>query len=201
MERDHRRQARNAHRGAHGGNNNQRAGASNPYCGTIDKIENIIPDSYVGEGIKRTEAFTVSLTEDQYEKWKEQFWETRVEGLDWVWKIIKKAVILDSKEAKELLLNKGIKPDDRHGIKMCYDEKGRSYILPPAMINEPVGFGEDQEKLHLDAKEAPSENKTLTLTLRNASKFDDDEIEISDASTVTELKQQYADIQDVDDIK
>lgn len=68
---------RNVQRGAGGGGagravnvrvNNQNP--SDPYCGTIDKIENVIPDSYVGEGIKRTHAYTIELTEDQYEKWK-----------------------------------------------------------------------------------------------------------------------------------
>lgn len=200
MEREHRRGPRHVNRQPAARNNNQ-GGNSNPYCGTIDKIENIIPDSYVGEGIKRTEAFTIDLTEDQYAHWKEQFWETRVEGLEWVWKVLKEAVELDQKEAKELLLNKGIKPDDRLGLKMSYDEKGRSYVLPPAMINEPVGFGEDKEKAMLEKVEVPDEEKDLVLTLRNASKFDDEEIEISDASTVTELKEKYAELQDVDDIK
>mmetsp|Transcript_13902 Transcript_13902/g.15564 ORF Transcript_13902/g.15564 Transcript_13902/m.15564 type:complete len:124 (+) Transcript_13902:394-765(+) len=84
---------------------------------------------------------------------------------------------------------------------MCYDEKGQSYILPPAMINEPVGYGEDMEKMALEAKDAPNEEKTLVITLRNASKFDDEEIEISDGSTVTDLKEKYAELQDVDDIR
>jgi len=199
MEGENRRPARGGHRQAPVRNNNQ-GGNSNPYCGTIDKIEMIIPDSYVGEGIKRTEAFTITLTEDQYDKWKEQFWETRVEGLDWVWKVLKEAVTLEQKEAKELLLNKGIKPDDRLGLKMCYDEKGRSYILPPAMINEPVGFGEDKEKNILEAIKEPDEEMELTLILRNASNFEDDEIQISDHSSVNELKEKYAELKDVDDI-
>lgn len=149
-----------------------------PYYGTIDKIENIIPESYVGEGIKRTEAFTVELTEDQYLKWKDQFWETRVEGFEWVWNLLREAVELDDKEAKELLTSKGIKPEGRLGLKMCYDETGKSYILPPAIINEPVGFGEDKEKAILEAKEEPEEEKILNLVIRNASTFEDDEIEI-----------------------
>ena len=60
---------------------------------------------------------------------------------------------------------------------MCYDETGKSYVLPPAIINEPVGYGEDLEKKKLDEIEEPKEEKTLNLTLRHASKFDDDEID------------------------
>lgn len=172
-----------------------------PYYGTIDKIENIIPDTVVGEGIKKTEAFTIELTEDQYAKWKEQFWETRVEGSAWVWEVLKEAVALDASEAKDLLKTKGIKADGRLGLKMCYDETGKSYVLPPAIISEPVGFGEDKEKAQLDLIEEPDDVKTLTLTLRNASKFDDAEIEIGDNSTVVELKEKYAELNDVDDIK
>jgi hypothetical protein len=63
---------------------------------------------------------------------------------------------------------------------MVYDEKGRDYNLPPAIINEPVGFGEDKEKVLLEAKEAPEESTTLTITLRNASTFNDDQLEIED---------------------
>lgn len=172
-----------------------------PYYGTLDKIENIIPDTMTGEGIKRTEAFTVELTEDQYKKWKDQFWETRAEGSEWVWKVLKEAVDLQASEAKELLKTKGIKTEPRLGLKMCYDETGKSYVLPPAIINEPVGYGEDLEKKKLEEIEEPKEEKTLNLTLRHASKFDDDEIEINDHSTVVELKEKYAELKDVDDIK
>mmetsp|Transcript_22561 Transcript_22561/g.22392 ORF Transcript_22561/g.22392 Transcript_22561/m.22392 type:complete len:213 (+) Transcript_22561:139-777(+) len=172
-----------------------------PYYGSLDKIENIIPDTMTGEGIKRTEAFTVELTEDKYKKWKDQFWETRAEGAEWVWEVLKEAVDLSASEAKELLKSKGIKTEPRLGMKMCYDETGKSYVLPPAIINEPVGFGEDLEKKKLEQIEAPNDEKDLTLTLRNASKFDDDEIEISDHSTVVELKEKYAELKDVDDIK
>lgn len=200
--RDHRRPqrpprevARNPGRGGGGQPN------AVPYYGTIDKIENIIPDTMKGEGIKRTEAFTIELTEDQYAKWKDQFWETRVEGSEWVWKLLREAVELDASEAKDLLKSKGIKTEPRLGLKMCYDETGKSYILPPAIINEPVGFGEDVEKNKLDQKEAPKEEKTLSITLRNASKFDDSEIEINDHSTVVDLKEKYAEMNDVDEIK
>lgn len=197
--RDHNRPVRNNGRQAGVRVNNQVP--SSPYWGTIDKIENIIPDSYVGEGIKRTEAFTIDLTEDQYYKWKEQFWETRVEGLEWVWNIIKEAVDLDHKEWEKFLINKGIIIDPRKGLKWWYDDKGRSYDLPPAMINEPVGFGEDKEKVMLDHKDEPNEVTTLTLMLRNASTFKDEEIEIDDTWSVKELKERYAELADCDDIK
>lgn len=193
--RAHREVARNAARGAGGQPN------AVPYYGTLDKIEKIIPDSMTGEGIKRTEAFTVDLTEDQYKKWKDQFWETRAEGSEWVWNILREAVDLQASEAKELLKSNGIKYESRLGLKMCYDETGKSYVLPPAIINEPVGFGEDLEKKKLDQIEAPKDDKTLTLTLRCASKFEDDEIEISDHSTVVELKEAYADLKEIDNIK
>ncbi|CAI2370488.1 unnamed protein product [Moneuplotes crassus] len=172
-----------------------------PYYGTLDKIEKIIPDTMTGEGIKQTEAFTVDLTEDQYKKWKDQFWETRAEGSEWVWNILKEAVDLQADEAKELLKNNDIKYESRLGMKMCYDQTGKSYVLPPAIINEPVGYGEDLEKKRLEEVKAPKDEKTLTLILRNASKFDDDEVEISDHSTVLELKEKYADLKDVDNIK
>ena len=97
-----------------GGRNNRpqvqrdRVDPNSAYCGTIDKIENVIPDSYVGEGIKRTHAYTTDLTEEQYKKWKEQFWGTRCEGSEAVWEILQKACELDHVEAAELIDKNGI---------------------------------------------------------------------------------------------
>jgi hypothetical protein len=62
-----------------------------------------------------------------------------------------------------------------------------------------VGFGVDQEKERLDALAEPDEVKTLSLTLRNASTFDDDQIEIKDSCSVDELKRLYAELKDCED--
>lgn len=196
---------RNAHRPA---GNAQRAvnvrvnnqNPNDPYCGTIDKIENAIPDTYVGEGIKRTHAYTVDLTEEQYEKWKDQFWQTRWEGSDEIWTILKRAWEMEHKEAAQLLKDNGINLHNNR-ITYWYDSTGKGYAIPPACINEPVGFGVDKEKEALKAKNEPDEETTLTLTLRNASGFQDDEIEISDFSSVKDLKKKYAKLKEVDDYK
>lgn len=71
--------------------------------------------------------------------------------------------------------------------------------MPAACINEPVGFGADREQERLEAAAEPDESKTLSLTLRNASTFDDDQIDIEDCETVLELKTKYADIKKCDD--
>lgn len=200
-------------RGAHGerGNNARPNGRqvnirinnqnpNDPYCGTIDKIEKTIPDSYVGEGIKRTHAYTVELTEDQYDKWKKQFWETRCEGSSHIWDVIRKACEVDNKEATKMLQDNNITLHNNR-LTYCYDQTGKGYAVPTACINEPVGFGVDKEKEMLEAKDAPEETQTLTLTLRNASTFKDDEIEIEDTCQVTELKERYAELVNWDDPK
>ena len=195
----HVERARPARSNPRGGNPRGGAAASNdPYCGNIDKIENAIPETYVGEGIKRTQAFTIDLTEEKYEKWKNQFWETRCEGSDHIWKVLRNACQLDAKEAAKLLEDNKIMTDGNR-MTYWYDMSGKGYAIPPACINEPVGYGVDHEKDMLKAKEEPSETETLQLTLRNASTFKDDEIEISNGWTVSELKEKYADLKDVDD--
>ena len=73
-----------------------------------------------------------------------------------------------------------------------------SYAVPPACINEPVGFGLDKEKERFDAIDAPSDSKTLNLILRNASTFEDDTIQIEDSSSVVDLKEEYAKIKSCD---
>lgn len=74
-------------------------------------------------------------------------------------------------------------------------------MIPAACINEPVGYGEDEEKERLDKVQNPDETKTLNLTIRNASTFEDDQIEISDDSTVSDLKEQYSELKECDDQK
>lgn len=178
--------------------NNQNPG--DPYCGTIDKIENPIPDSYVGEGIKRTHAYTIDLTEEQYEKWKSQFWQTRCEGDPYIWDLLKQACELEHKAGAKLLKDNNVTLHNNR-LTFCYDSTGKGYVIPPACINEPVGFGVDKEKEQLEAKEEPSETVTLNLILRNASTFKDDEIDIKDSWSVTKLKEKYAKLKDVDDFK
>ena len=179
---------------------NERPGPAEPYWGTIDKIENIISDSYVGEGIKRTHAYTTDLTEDQYKHWKEQFWETRWEGSEDIWAVLKEACELDHKSAAKLVEQNGIVLQNNR-LTFWYDSMGRSYVIPAACINEPVGFGVDKEKEMLDAKDQPDEVKTLNLVLRNASTFNDDKIEIDDDCSVLELKKKYAELKNCDDHK
>ena len=74
-------------------------------------------------------------------------------------------------------------------------------MIPAACINEPVGYGEDEEMVRLDQVKNPDETKTLNLVIRNASTFEDDQIEISDSSTVSDLKEQYAELKNCDDQK
>lgn len=74
-------------------------------------------------------------------------------------------------------------------------------MIPAACINEPVGFGEDEEKVRLNQVNEPDEVKTLNLKIRNASTFEDDEIEIGDDSTVSDLKEKYAELKDCDQKK
>lgn len=189
------------------GNNNrvnyarpERRDPADAYWGTIDKIENVLGDTYVGEGVKRTHAFTTDLTEEQYEKWKKQFWETRWEGSEEIWQVLKKACEVDHTEAEELIQQHGIVLHNNR-LTFCYDEKGRSYVIPPACINEPVGFGVDKEKERLEGAGEPDEVKKLNLVLRNASTFEDDNIEIEDNCSVKELKKKYAKLKDWDDWK
>lgn len=193
---DRHRPARGAARGA--GVRGNAPYNNDPYWGHIDKIENIIPDSYVGEGIKRTQAFTIDLTEEQYDKWKKQFWETRWEGNEHIWSILKKAVDMDAKEAAKLLEKNNITLEGNR-MTYWYDQSGKGYAIPPALINEPVGFGVDKEKEILEGKDEPDDSETLHLVLRNASTFEDDELEIDNTCSVVELKERYAEMKEVDD--
>ena len=86
-------------------------------------------------------------------------------------------------------------------ITFWYDPTGKSYVVPAACINEPVGYGVDKEKEALDTKPKPKDSKSLNLVLRNASSFEDSKIKIKDSCSVTELKEKYAKLKDEDDYK
>ena len=45
----------------------------------------------VGEGIKKTPAYETSLTKEELEKWRKDFWETRTSGNPDVWTLLKNA--------------------------------------------------------------------------------------------------------------
>lgn len=129
-----------------------------------------------------------------------QFWETRWEGDPSIWEILQEAVQLDHKAAAKLLKENNITLHNNR-LTFWYDATGKGYVIPPAIINEPVGFGVDKEKELLAAKHEPDEVTTLTLKIRNASTFKDDEIEIKDSWSVAKLKEKYAKLKKVDDSK
>ena len=85
-------------------------------------------------------------------------------------------------------------------LKFCYDSTGASYKTPIACINEPTSYGVDKEEERLEGKESPEEPKTLRLKIRNAQKFEDKEIEISEKETVRILKEKYGEIYNMTEI-
>jgi hypothetical protein len=163
-------------------------------------IETIIPESYVGEGIRRTPAYTVELTEEQFKRWREQFWDTRVEGKPEIWEAIRQCCEApDDATARALADANGLILENDL-IKFCYDSTGASYKTPIACINEPLSYGEDKEEERLNARQEPDEPKELSLKIRNATKFEDKTIEISESASVLQLKLKYAELYGVTDI-
>ena len=132
----------------------------------LDHIEVVIPGSFVGEGIKRTPAFTVTVTKDQYPRWVEQFWGTRAENSPEVWELLRAACGADHESAEAILLASNIILENGL-LTNCYDERGRLYQVPYACINEPQGYAEDNALERLKSMEPPSMERKVSLTVRN----------------------------------
>ena len=121
----------------------------------LDRIERIIPGEFVGEGIKRTPAFTVTVTKEEYPRWVEQFWGTRAENSPEVWEVLRAACGADHESAEAIVIASNLVLQNGL-LGQVYDERGRLYQVPFACINEPKGFAEDAVLERLKSMEPPA---------------------------------------------
>ena len=67
-------------------------------------VENIVPNKFSGEGIKKTPAYETPLAKHELDKWRKDFWDTRTSGSRHVWNCIKSACEEDPGTAEALIL-------------------------------------------------------------------------------------------------
>jgi hypothetical protein len=56
----------------------------------------ILENQYVGESIRKTNAYSTRLSREEWQRKKEEFWETRTEGKQECWQAIRMACETDN---------------------------------------------------------------------------------------------------------
>ncbi|CAG9323851.1 unnamed protein product [Blepharisma stoltei] len=156
---------------------------------TIGKDYQELPNQFTGEGVLKTISWKATITRQQLEAKRIEFWRTRTTGRRHIWLAIKSAIEADAATAKVLLEMNEIKLRNE-SITMCEDPHGTIYEIPPYIVNDPIYF--PNEKKVMVPKPALIENELVTLKIRRAGKEHDTVIQIETKNVSRVLKEMYA---------
>jgi hypothetical protein len=152
------------------------------------------PDTFAGDGIKRTKAWQGTISNGQLRERREEFWRSRKEGNRDIWRSIRQAIEADH-ESAPIILDMSQITHESNSLSVCYDSTGFRYEIPVWVINDPVKFSgheliSQMNKILRASTTAPSDSD-LELKLRTVSNPQDVTISISNAVKVKLLKQMY----------
>mmetsp|Transcript_4141 Transcript_4141/g.5048 ORF Transcript_4141/g.5048 Transcript_4141/m.5048 type:complete len:227 (+) Transcript_4141:38-718(+) len=160
------------------------------------KIEKIIENQFVGEGIKCTPAYECKVSADDLKKWRKEFWATRTQGSKHIWDVLRSAIDASADDAEAIIRASGL--NAHAGIMtLVFDEHKFPYRVPIACINEPtrylptsVNYEDDVDK----PEETVFENLKIRLAGENDYVFD-----MSNYSLVSDVKVKFLDDTDRSD--
>ncbi|CAG9314671.1 unnamed protein product [Blepharisma stoltei] len=156
---------------------------------TIGKEYQELPNQFTGEGVLKTISWKATITRQQLEAKRIEFWRTRSTGRRHIWLAIKSAIESDPATAKLLLEMNEIKLKN-DSITHCEDAHGTIYDIPPYIVNDPIYF--PNEKKVMVPKPSLIENELITLKIRRTGKEHDTEIQIETKNLSRVLKEIYA---------
>ncbi|KAM3136691.1 Ubiquitin domain-containing protein 2 [Paramecium bursaria] len=135
-----------------------------------------------GEDFKKTKAYISYISEQELQKFRNHFWETRVEGQQEIWQILRNVVKEDIQNAKAMIEAMDIKLIN-NSLQSVYDHKGKRYDIPIFCINDPQKY---------DVREQIKSGVGLIPILVRSPKFNgqDLKIEIDLQNQVEVLKNQ-----------
>lgn len=152
------------------------------------------PDSFAGDGIKRTRAWQGTISNGQLREKREEFWRSRKEGNRDVWRCIRQAIEADH-ESAAVILDMNQITHENNSLSVCFDYTGFRYEIPAWVINDPVKFSGQELISHMNkivrASTSAPLDAELELKLRTVSNPQDVTISISNAKKVRLLKQTY----------
>ena len=135
----------------------------------------------VGEGVKRTKAWTASISSLELYKLREQFWSSRNTGTHQSWMSLKQAAEADAGSAALILELAGLFVENG-SMTVCYDNLGNRYTIPIFVLNDPSA-------LKSGVQFNTTEGDNLSIKIREAGK--DVDLDIRNTESVLALKQIY----------
>mmetsp|Transcript_21575 Transcript_21575/g.39464 ORF Transcript_21575/g.39464 Transcript_21575/m.39464 type:complete len:221 (-) Transcript_21575:39-701(-) len=155
---------------------------------TVGQNYQEIEGQFAGEGVKRTKAWQSTITKEQLDAARSEFWRTRRVGRRHVWATIKSAVEADAATAA-LLLNMQEITIENNCMSVCTDNTGQRYDIPIFIINDPVKFVIPGQK----KKKAPSppKNESVTIKIRAMPLQKETKLQFETGKRVVELKQAF----------
>ena len=119
----------------------------------------------VGVGIKRTQAWTGTVTKTQLKSARSLFWLTRTTGTKLVWVYIRHAVEVQTDSSQAIIDAVGVFTVNG-SLEHCRDSNGNTYRLPAYMINDPLTFADESmlepTLLSLKLREGPADMPVTT---------------------------------------
>ncbi|CAD8140787.1 unnamed protein product [Paramecium octaurelia] len=146
----------------------------------------ILEQQFSGKGLKRTFAYKSHIAIAQIEKLRNIFWETRVEGRQEIWQILRSIINEDEETARFLVQEAELKPI-KDSLQHVYDKLGQKYDVPIFCINDPIEFS--AEKFEDRGLIQNYGNETVKLLIRSVNLNGKDmEVECKQNQSVVDLK-------------
>jgi hypothetical protein len=155
---------------------------------TVGQNYQEIDGQFAGEGVKKTKAWQATITNEQLDAARSEFWRTRRVGRRHIWATIKSAVEADSATAALLLSMQEITLENEC-MAVCTDSAGQRYELPVFILNDPVKFFIPGMKKKKPAE--PLKNVEITVKIRSMPLQKETKITFESGKRVAELKQAF----------
>lgn len=161
---------------------------------SIGKDYEEVEGQFVGEGVKKTLAWKATITRQQLESKREEFWQTRASGRRNIWLVIKNAIEADHETAALLLQMSGIIIKGEN-ITTLEDTNGNIYEIPSFIINNPVCFSNEKKKAL--PKQIIKEDVVIQVKIRRPGVSEDQLLDVNNMMLGQELKELYSEKQNV----
>lgn len=103
-------------------------------------------DETTGKGMRATNSYSSKISQEELQKKRAEFWETRVEANKSSWDALKFACEnTETLTIVEVLTASGIKLIKK-SLQMSYDDDGYRYDLPIFLINDPKEYLKEEEE-------------------------------------------------------
>lgn len=133
---------------------------------------------------------SANKSKEELERYRKEFWESRVQGNSEVWMTIKQCID-SSPEDAEAILRAWEVVTYTGSLVLCIDKFKMTYRVPVCVINEPESYWPTEEE-RMASKERPEEIQFKGIKIRTVGQ-QDKEYDLSSYMTIAELISKYLD--------